>query len=109
MLLRFLQCPGQPPQHRIIQHQILIVPTLRGPGEPEQAVRQLLGCSCLQLQALRKSRWGEDASDTADQTLCLFRVLKEQWIRAKYERQEFMADGKTISPPGKVIFIIFFF
>ncbi|KAM5215788.1 arf-GAP with dual PH domain-containing protein 2 isoform 5-T6 [Hipposideros larvatus] len=27
-------------------------------------------------------------------------VLKEQWIRAKYERQEFMADGKTISPPG---------
>ncbi|XP_054565302.1 arf-GAP with dual PH domain-containing protein 2 isoform X3 [Eptesicus fuscus] len=24
-------------------------------------------------------------------------VLKEQWIRAKYERQEFMADGKTIS------------
>ncbi|KAM5308386.1 arf-GAP with dual PH domain-containing protein 2 isoform 2-T2 [Glossophaga mutica] len=27
-------------------------------------------------------------------------VLKEQWIRAKYERQEFMADGKTISPSG---------
>nr|XP_035972800.1 arf-GAP with dual PH domain-containing protein 2 isoform X4 [Halichoerus grypus] len=27
-------------------------------------------------------------------------VLKEQWIRAKYERQEFMADGKSISPPG---------
>ncbi|XP_049628249.1 arf-GAP with dual PH domain-containing protein 2 isoform X3 [Suncus etruscus] len=27
-------------------------------------------------------------------------VLKEQWIRAKYERQEFMADGETISPPG---------
>lgn len=27
-------------------------------------------------------------------------VLKEQWIRAKYERQEFMADGKIISPPG---------
>ncbi|XP_032701218.1 arf-GAP with dual PH domain-containing protein 2 isoform X3 [Lontra canadensis] len=27
-------------------------------------------------------------------------VLKEQWIRAKYERQEFMADGKTTSPPG---------
>ncbi|XP_066876709.1 arf-GAP with dual PH domain-containing protein 2 isoform X2 [Kogia breviceps] len=27
-------------------------------------------------------------------------VLKEQWIRAKYERQEFMAEGKTISPPG---------
>ncbi|KAM9597684.1 arf-GAP with dual PH domain-containing protein 2 isoform 8-T8 [Trichechus inunguis] len=27
-------------------------------------------------------------------------VLKEQWIRAKYERQEFMADGKTIPPPG---------
>uniref|UniRef100_A0A673VQG9 Arf-GAP with dual PH domain-containing protein 2 n=1 Tax=Suricata suricatta TaxID=37032 RepID=A0A673VQG9_SURSU len=27
-------------------------------------------------------------------------VLKEQWIRAKYERQEFMADGKAISPPG---------
>ncbi|KAF5916106.1 hypothetical protein HPG69_003180 [Diceros bicornis minor] len=27
-------------------------------------------------------------------------VLKEQWIRAKYERQEFMADGKTILPPG---------
>ncbi|XP_052513407.1 arf-GAP with dual PH domain-containing protein 2 [Budorcas taxicolor] len=27
-------------------------------------------------------------------------VLKEQWIRAKYERQEFMADGKTISAPG---------
>ncbi|OWK14999.1 ADAP2, partial [Cervus elaphus hippelaphus] len=26
-------------------------------------------------------------------------VLKEQWIRAKYERQEFMADGKTISHP----------
>ncbi|KAM7067665.1 arf-GAP with dual PH domain-containing protein 2 isoform 3-T3 [Molossus nigricans] len=25
-------------------------------------------------------------------------VLKEQWIRAKYERQEFMADGKTMSP-----------
>nr|KAF6301082.1 ArfGAP with dual PH domains 2 [Pipistrellus kuhlii] len=24
-------------------------------------------------------------------------VLKEQWIRAKYERQEFMADGKNIS------------
>ncbi|XP_006154424.2 arf-GAP with dual PH domain-containing protein 2, partial [Tupaia chinensis] len=27
-------------------------------------------------------------------------VLKEQWIRAKYERQEFMADRKTISLPG---------
>ncbi|XP_004454942.1 arf-GAP with dual PH domain-containing protein 2 isoform X4 [Dasypus novemcinctus] len=27
-------------------------------------------------------------------------VLKEQWIRAKYERQEFMADGKTIPLPG---------
>lgn len=27
-------------------------------------------------------------------------VLKEQWIRAKYERQEFMVDGKTLSPPG---------
>ncbi|XP_036197646.1 arf-GAP with dual PH domain-containing protein 2 isoform X4 [Myotis myotis] len=27
-------------------------------------------------------------------------VLKEQWIRAKYERQEFMADGKTISLSG---------
>ncbi|XP_077898624.1 arf-GAP with dual PH domain-containing protein 2 isoform X1 [Ictidomys tridecemlineatus] len=27
-------------------------------------------------------------------------VLKEQWIRAKYERQEFMADGKTVPPPG---------
>ncbi|XP_037663825.1 arf-GAP with dual PH domain-containing protein 2 isoform X2 [Choloepus didactylus] len=27
-------------------------------------------------------------------------VLKEQWIRAKYERQEFMADGKTAPPPG---------
>ncbi|XP_036999236.2 arf-GAP with dual PH domain-containing protein 2 isoform X2 [Artibeus jamaicensis] len=27
-------------------------------------------------------------------------VLKEQWIRAKYERQEFMADGKTIPPSG---------
>ncbi|XP_027964977.1 arf-GAP with dual PH domain-containing protein 2 isoform X1 [Eumetopias jubatus] len=27
-------------------------------------------------------------------------VLKEQWIRAKYERQEFMADGKSISLPG---------
>ncbi|XP_036925835.1 arf-GAP with dual PH domain-containing protein 2 isoform X3 [Sturnira hondurensis] len=27
-------------------------------------------------------------------------VLKEQWIRAKYERQEFMADGKSISPSG---------
>ncbi|XP_068386579.1 arf-GAP with dual PH domain-containing protein 2 isoform X5 [Eschrichtius robustus] len=27
-------------------------------------------------------------------------VLKEQWIRAKYERQEFTAEGKTISPPG---------
>ncbi|XP_062030787.1 arf-GAP with dual PH domain-containing protein 2 [Lepus europaeus] len=27
-------------------------------------------------------------------------VLKEQWIRAKYERQEFMADGKIVSPPG---------
>uniref|UniRef100_A0A8I3NKC0 ArfGAP with dual PH domains 2 n=1 Tax=Canis lupus familiaris TaxID=9615 RepID=A0A8I3NKC0_CANLF len=27
-------------------------------------------------------------------------VLKEQWIRAKYERQEFMADGKTMSSPG---------
>ncbi|XP_045155911.1 arf-GAP with dual PH domain-containing protein 2 [Echinops telfairi] len=27
-------------------------------------------------------------------------VLKEQWIRAKYERQEFMADGKMMSPPG---------
>ncbi|XP_008583734.1 PREDICTED: arf-GAP with dual PH domain-containing protein 2 [Galeopterus variegatus] len=27
-------------------------------------------------------------------------VLKEQWIRAKYERQEFMADGKPISPLG---------
>ncbi|CAK6437964.1 unnamed protein product [Pipistrellus nathusii] len=27
-------------------------------------------------------------------------VLKEQWIRAKYERQEFMADGKTISLTG---------
>ncbi|XP_077021388.1 arf-GAP with dual PH domain-containing protein 2 isoform X2 [Tamandua tetradactyla] len=28
------------------------------------------------------------------------KVLKEQWIRAKYERQEFMADGKTGPPPG---------
>ncbi|KAF7471429.1 Hypothetical predicted protein [Marmota monax] len=28
-------------------------------------------------------------------------VLKEQWIRAKYERQEFMADGKAVPPPGK--------
>lgn len=27
-------------------------------------------------------------------------VLKEQWIRAKYERQEFMAEGKTISLSG---------
>ncbi|XP_076725427.1 arf-GAP with dual PH domain-containing protein 2 isoform X6 [Callospermophilus lateralis] len=27
-------------------------------------------------------------------------VLKEQWIRAKYERQEFMADGKVVPPPG---------
>ncbi|EHB13290.1 Arf-GAP with dual PH domain-containing protein 2 [Heterocephalus glaber] len=27
-------------------------------------------------------------------------VLKEQWIRAKYERQEFMADGKPLSSPG---------
>ncbi|XP_035889288.1 arf-GAP with dual PH domain-containing protein 2 isoform X2 [Phyllostomus discolor] len=27
-------------------------------------------------------------------------VLKEQWIRAKYERQEFMADGKIVSPSG---------
>ncbi|XP_040856995.1 arf-GAP with dual PH domain-containing protein 2 isoform X4 [Ochotona curzoniae] len=27
-------------------------------------------------------------------------VLKEQWIRAKYERQEFMADGKIISLPA---------
>ncbi|XP_066119391.1 arf-GAP with dual PH domain-containing protein 2 isoform X2 [Saccopteryx bilineata] len=27
-------------------------------------------------------------------------VLKEQWIRAKYEREEFMTDGKTISPSG---------
>ncbi|XP_025219044.1 arf-GAP with dual PH domain-containing protein 2 isoform X3 [Theropithecus gelada] len=27
-------------------------------------------------------------------------VLKEQWIRAKYERREFMADGETISLPG---------
>ncbi|XP_006833673.1 PREDICTED: arf-GAP with dual PH domain-containing protein 2-like [Chrysochloris asiatica] len=27
-------------------------------------------------------------------------VLKEQWIRAKYERQEFMTDGKIISSPG---------
>ncbi|XP_032769911.1 arf-GAP with dual PH domain-containing protein 2 [Rattus rattus] len=26
-------------------------------------------------------------------------VLKEQWIRAKYERQEFMAE-KAVSPPG---------
>ncbi|KAK2111439.1 hypothetical protein P7K49_011185 [Saguinus oedipus] len=26
-------------------------------------------------------------------------VLKEQWIRAKYERREFMADGETISLP----------
>ncbi|MEJ1272357.1 hypothetical protein NN561_003207 [Cricetulus griseus] len=30
----------------------------------------------------------------------LFRVLKEQWIRAKYERREFMADEKAVSPPG---------
>ncbi|XP_040605202.1 arf-GAP with dual PH domain-containing protein 2 isoform X3 [Mesocricetus auratus] len=27
-------------------------------------------------------------------------VLKEQWIRAKYERQEFMANEKAVSPPG---------
>ncbi|GAB1296547.1 Arf-GAP with dual PH domain-containing protein 2 [Apodemus speciosus] len=27
-------------------------------------------------------------------------VLKEQWIRAKYERQEFMTDEKAVSPPG---------
>ncbi|XP_009188342.1 arf-GAP with dual PH domain-containing protein 2 isoform X3 [Papio anubis] len=27
-------------------------------------------------------------------------VLKEQWIRAKYERREFMADGETILLPG---------
>ncbi|XP_039332314.1 arf-GAP with dual PH domain-containing protein 2 isoform X3 [Saimiri boliviensis] len=27
-------------------------------------------------------------------------VLKEQWIRAKYERREFMADGETISLSG---------
>uniref|UniRef100_G1R1P7 ArfGAP with dual PH domains 2 n=1 Tax=Nomascus leucogenys TaxID=61853 RepID=G1R1P7_NOMLE len=27
-------------------------------------------------------------------------VLKEQWIRAKYERREFMAGGETISLPG---------
>ncbi|XP_037599266.1 arf-GAP with dual PH domain-containing protein 2 isoform X6 [Cebus imitator] len=27
-------------------------------------------------------------------------VLKEQWIRAKYERREFMADGEAISLPG---------
>ncbi|XP_076792315.1 arf-GAP with dual PH domain-containing protein 2 isoform X2 [Arvicanthis niloticus] len=27
-------------------------------------------------------------------------VLKEQWIRAKYERQEFMADEKAVSLPG---------
>lgn len=32
----------------------------------------------------------------------LFRVLKEQWIRAKYERQEFIADEKAVSAPGKV-------
>lgn len=28
-----------------------------------------------------------------DVSVC-FRVLKEQWIRAKYERQEFIEDGK---------------
>uniref|UniRef100_A0A5F8AU13 ArfGAP with dual PH domains 2 n=1 Tax=Macaca mulatta TaxID=9544 RepID=A0A5F8AU13_MACMU len=33
-------------------------------------------------------------------TTVLWRVLKEQWIRAKYERREFMADGETISLPG---------
>ncbi|XP_038180858.1 arf-GAP with dual PH domain-containing protein 2 isoform X1 [Arvicola amphibius] len=27
-------------------------------------------------------------------------VLKEQWIRAKYERQEFIADEKAVSAPG---------
>lgn len=27
-------------------------------------------------------------------------VLKEQWIRAKYERQEFIAHEKAVSPPG---------
>lgn len=27
-------------------------------------------------------------------------VLKEQWIRAKYERQEFMAEEKAVFPPG---------
>ncbi|KAL1778752.1 arf-GAP with dual PH domain-containing protein 2 [Sigmodon hispidus] len=27
-------------------------------------------------------------------------VLKEQWIRAKYERQEFMAGENAVSPPG---------
>lgn len=48
--------------------------------------------------------WAEHAADTADQRFSLFRVLKEQWIRAKYERQEFMADGKTISLSGTVNF-----
>ncbi|XP_073902517.1 arf-GAP with dual PH domain-containing protein 2 isoform X6 [Castor canadensis] len=37
---------------------------------------------------------------TSSRSLLFRRVLKEQWIRAKYERQEFMAEGKTVSLPG---------
>lgn len=60
--------------------------------------------SRLQLRGLRQLLWAEQVSDTADRRFSLFRVLKEQWIRAKYERQEFMADGKTISLSGTVNF-----
>ena len=28
--------------------------------------------------------------------VCVYRVLKEQWIRAKYERKEFMEAGKKL-------------
>ena len=55
----------------------------------------------------QKKKKKENASNAADLRLSLFRVLKEQWIRAKYERREFMADGETISLPGKVISITF--
>ena len=62
--------------------------------------QQLLGCPHPLLQSL-----GSHCGKTLKTQLTknsLFRVLKEQWIRAKYERQEFTAIDKAVSHPGKV-------
>lgn len=39
--------------------------------------------------------------------VCVFRVLKEQWIRAKYERQEFTEDSKKLIYEDGVFYVYY--